>query len=452
MFEKRKRRIGFHYTAEGMRRVIIRCGITLIAGLVLLCYIEIRKESIVAAWYEETLYRATAQGRWLKYGQFEPEISYQKRLDRIPILHYVRQSVLQSEAEEKSQGKIQSKNAEENGSGEQSIENKEEIRNENAQAAKNKSEKDVSGQGSLLVRYAYGNIQPLQDGQQSGQEAGEIQHSVEPGTIAYNARKSVGTILATVNEQYRWKESAEQERFLKNYYIADISVGDVSSVINGERLLSIDTSLERITEEPQILIYHTHGTEGYSDSRKGVEADTVVGMGDILCEELTARGFSVVHDRTTYDYVNGKDNRNYAYTTARPEIEALLKEYPSVEVILDIHRDSGAARRTTINGKETAQIMLFNGLCRNADGPIEYLPNPYLEETLAFSLQLNLLGRERYPGLMYKNYLKNYRYNMHFTGHCMLVELGTQNNTVEEAQNGVRYLAELLCELLTEGK
>ena len=100
MFEKRKRRIGFHYTAEGMRRVIIRCGIALIAGLVLLCYIEIRKESIVAAWYEETLYRATAQGRWLKYGRFEPETSYQKRLDRIPILHYLRQSVLQSEAEE----------------------------------------------------------------------------------------------------------------------------------------------------------------------------------------------------------------------------------------------------------------------------------------------------------------------------------------------------------------
>ena len=175
-------------------------------------------------------------------------------------------------------------------------------------------------------------------------------------------------------------------------------------------------------------------------------------MGDILYEELTAKGFSVLHDRTTYDYVNGKDNRNYAYTTARPEIEAMLEKYPSIEVIVDIHRDSGAARKAKIEGKDTAQIMLFNGLCRNADGPIPHLPNPYLDDTLAFSLQLNLLGRERYPGLMFKNYLKNYRYNMHFTGHCMLVELGTQNNTVEEAQNGVRLLASLLYELLTDTK
>ena len=453
MFVKIRKRTRIHYNAEGIRKTAIRIGIAMIVVLILLCYIEIRKETIAAGLYEKTLYKATATGRWLKYEQYEPKTLYRKLLDKIPVLHYARLNALQAEAGEKAQQQMKnSKTDRENNitSEEKADETAEKIWEENKAAqdtANERSDRD-SGLGSLLIRYAYGTVQPLQES--TGQQDGQEETQAGPWAVINASRRSVATILATVKEQYRWKESAEQARFLKNYYIADVSVGDVSSIINGEELLNTDTSLERIREEPQILIYHTHGTEGYSDSRKGVEADTVVGMGDILCEELTARGFSVMHDRTTYDFVNGKDNRNYAYTTARPEIEALLDEYPSIEVILDIHRDSGAARRTTINGKDTAQIMLFNGLCRNADGPISYLENPYLEETLAFSLQLNLLGRERYPGLMYKMYLKNYRYNMHFTGHCMLVELGTQNNTVEEAQNGVRYLAELLYELLTE--
>ena len=456
MFDKLRKQIRVRYNIGMLRRIAIRAGVGIIAVLILFCYFEIKKEAIAAAYYEKNLYNANIQGRWVNYGQYEPDTLYQKTIDKIPFLHHVRMNVLQLENVSSKDSGVQLQDNE-------LSQEHQEIKNIQSTAANEEKEGGKRNKGSLLVRYAYGNILPIQGGQKSetteqkkGQKEEQLvqseqtQSSEFPWLVGSNSRKSVSTILSTVKEQYRWKDAAEQARFLKNYYIADVSVGNVSSVINGEKLLSIDTSLERISEEPQILIYHTHGTEGYSDSRKGVEADTVVGMGDILCEELTSRGFSVIHDRTTYDYVNGKDNRNYAYTTARPQIEALLEEYPSIEVILDIHRDSGAARRTTINGKDTAQIMLFNGLCRNAEGPISYLPNPYLDDTLAFSLQLNLLGRERYPGLMYKLYLKNYRYNMHFTGHCMLVELGTQNNTVEEAQNGVRYLAELLYELLTE--
>lgn len=433
MLKKIKKQNQSLYRGEKIRRIAIRAGSAVIVILLLLCYIEIKKEAIAASCYEETIYKATAQGRWLKYGQYEPDTLYQKIIDKIPVFHHTRLNALQAE----------SKKTENNGEYDDAVQSEKpdtketDIKTENENAQKNK--------GSLLVRYAYGTVQPLQE-----ENAGEIKSSQVFEPVINTQEKSVSAILATVNEQYRWEEITEKERFLKNYYIADVSVGNVNAVINGKRLLDIDTSLERISENPQILVYHTHGTEAYKDSREGVEADTVIGMGDILCEVLTAKGFSVIHDRTTYDFVNGKDNRDYAYTTARPQVEALLKEYPSIEVVLDIHRDSGAARRTTIEGKDTAQIMLFNGLCRNADGPISYLTNPYLDDTLAFSLQLNLLGRERYPGLMYKIYLKNYRYNMHFTGHCMLVELGTQNNTVEEAKNGVRYLAELLYELLTE--
>lgn len=403
-------------------------------GLLLLCVLEMNKEKIAVSYYEKILYCATEQGRWLKYGRYEPDNLYQKTLEKLPHFCFARQQGLQKAKEEKLPGT--------------ETELAEVIRQESEVQGEKETEK------KLPVRYAYGNVSEIL---KSAVKSENMEAAVRPDThpqtpVVKQQGKRLQEILTTVKEQYEWKDEKDKDRFLKNYYIADTSVGNVSSVMDGEKLLSMNTALERITEEPQILIYHTHGTEGYKDSREGVEEDTVVGMGDILYEELTAKGFSVLHDRTTYDYVNGKDNRNYAYTTARPEIEAMLEKYPSIEVILDIHRDSGAARKAKIEGKDTAQIMLFNGLCRNADGPIPHLPNPYLDDTLAFSLQLNLLGRERYPGLMFKNYLKNYRYNMHFTGHCMLVELGTQNNTVEEAQNGVRLLASLLYELLTDTK
>ena len=403
-------------------------------GLLLLCVLEVNKEKIAVSYYEKILYCATEQGRWLKYGRYEPDNLYQKTLEKLPHFCFARQQGLQKAKEEKLPGT--------------ETELAEVIRQESEVQGEKETEK------KLPVRYAYGNVSEIL---KSAVKSENMEAAVRPDThpqtpMVKQQGKRLQEILTTVKEQYEWKDEKDKDRFLKNYYIADTSVGNVGTVFDGEKLLSVNTALERITEEPQILIYHTHGTEGYKDSREGVEEDTVVGMGDILYEELTAKGFSVLHDRTTYDYVNGKDNRNYAYTTARPEIEAMLEKYPSIEVILDIHRDSGAARKAKIEGKDTAQIMLFNGLCRNADGPIPHLPNPYLDDTLAFSLQLNLLGRERYPGLMFKNYLKNYRYNMHFTGHCMLVELGTQNNTVEEAQNGVRLLASLLYELLTDTK
>lgn len=427
-----KKGTNLRYNGEKIRKYVIRAGVMGIIGLLLLCFWEINKEKLAVSYYENTLYRATGQGMWLKCGRYEADNLYQRTLERLPYFTFAQQRGLQKTKEEKLPGV--------------ETEPIEEIRQET------EAENSKGAEKNLPVHYAYGNLSEiLKSAVKSENMEAAVQTDTDMQTQPEKIQgRRLSEILSTVREQYKWKEEKDRDRFLKNYYIADTSVGNISSVIDGETLLSMDTALERITEEPQILIYHTHGTEGYKDSRKGMEADTVVGMGDILCEELTAKGFSVLHDRTTYDYVDGKDNRNYAYTTARPKIEEMLEAYPSIEVILDIHRDSGAARRTKIDGKDTAQIMLFNGLCRNADGPIAYLPNPYLDETLAFSLQLNLLGRERYSGLMFKNYLKNYRYNMHFTGHCMLVELGTQNNTVEEAQNAIRCFAELLYELLTE--
>ena len=103
---------------------------------------------------------------------------------------------------------------------------------------------------------------------------------------------------------------------------------------------------------------------------------------------------------------------------------------------------------TEIDGKQVARIMLFNGMCRNANGPLADLENPYKQENLAFSLRMNLIGQVLYPGLMFKIYLKNYRYNMHLSPKSLLVELGTNENTLEEAMNAMPYFAQILDQVL----
>ena len=107
------------------------------------------------------------------------------------------------------------------------------------------------------------------------------------------------------------------------------------------------------------------------------------------------------------------------------------------------HSDS-AYLKTDINGKATARIMFFNGLSQTPEGPISYLPNPYREENLAFSLKMQLKAEEYYPGFTRKIYLKGLRYNEHLRPRSALIEVGAQTNTFEEAKNAMEPLAELL--------
>lgn len=129
-------------------------------------------------------------------------------------------------------------------------------------------------------------------------------------------------------------------------------------------------------------------------------------------------------------------------------LNKILKENPSIEVVIDLHRDSGDSKTTIIDGVETAQIMLFNGLCRDPDGPLPKLENPYLQDNLAFSLQLQLKSMEVNNGLFIKNYLNAYRYNMHVRPKCLLVELGTVGNTLQSAKNAIVPFAEILNRVL----
>lgn len=238
-----------------------------------------------------------------------------------------------------------------------------------------------------------------------------------------------------------------------HFYTVDSSTSVDPEQLNAQTLLGKDLTIDQSGEGPKVLIYHTHSQEAFADSRKGEERDTIVGVGEYLAQLLNETyQIPTLHHKGVYDLIDGKLDRSRAYELALPEVEKILKENPGIEVVIDLHRD-GVGDSThlveEINGKPTAQIMFFNGMSRTkANGPIEYLKNPYIEDNLAFSLQMQLAA-QKYPGFTRRIYLKSYRYNMHVTPKTLLVEAGAQTNTVEEMRNAMEILAETLDTVLT---
>ena len=152
----------------------------------------------------------------------------------------------------------------------------------------------------------------------------------------------------------------------------------------------------------------------------------------------------MLHHTVAYD----ADTRDDAYSRALPGVEQVLEENPSIQVVIDLHRDEmpeGTRLVMDLDGRPTARFMFFNGLSRTKKtGNIAYLYNENLDYNLAFSFQMQLKAEEYYPGLTRRIYLKGYRYNMHLRDKFLLIELGAQNNTVEEAMNACDPLAHIL--------
>lgn len=238
---------------------------------------------------------------------------------------------------------------------------------------------------------------------------------------------------------------SDYETLVQSFYTIDKSTMIGSDQLNVEKLSDEDMSISKTDPGPQILIYHTHSQEAFADSVPGDRATSIVGVGDYLTQLLTEKyGYQVLHHDAAYDV----PSRDEAYSAALPDIEQVLADYPQIQVIIDLHRDAVAEEThlvTQLDGRPTARFMFFNGLSRTKKtGNITYLYNENLDSNLAFSFQLQKTAMEYYPGLTRKIYLKAYRYNMHLRPRNLLVELGAQNNTVEEAMNACDPLAHIL--------
>ena len=279
--------------------------------------------------------------------------------------------------------------------------------------------------------------------------AGEVE-KIKQKTKHETTKSNKTTKTNSLVEQLR--QNLDTDFLIDNFYIVDSTTSINKSLFSVKQMLSKDFSIEK-SDKPQILIFHTHGgSEYFADGTK--EKDSVVAVGQYLAEILEEEyGYQVLHDKTKYDCVGGALDRNRAYNQALDGVSRQLEKYPSIEVIIDLHRDGGNTKErkvTEIEGKQVAQFMIFNGLSRNRNGEITYLKNPNLQANLAFGLQVKLSAMEKYPNLTIRNYLKGYRYNMHLRERYLLIELGNQNNTVDEARNTMPYLAEILNDVLNK--
>lgn len=243
------------------------------------------------------------------------------------------------------------------------------------------------------------------------------------------------------------------EYLVSNFYTVDSVTYINPSELNASELLGKDLRIDLSTGGSKILIYHTHSQETFVDSDND-PSTSIVGIGRYLTEILNNKyKISTMHHEGVYDLINGKLDRSEAYEFAKPEVEQILAENPSIEVVIDLHRDGVADTThlvTEINGKPTAQIMFFNGLSRTrVNGDLAGMANPYLQDNLAFSLQMKIAAETKYPGFARRNYLRGYKYNMDLMPRMLLIEAGAQTNTVEEMRNAMEVLADLLNSVLT---
>ena len=282
----------------------------------------------------------------------------------------------------------------------------------------------------------------------------EEENSVDENGQLIGKDKSEETRQASVpTMDLSMERLTDFEYLVSNFYTVDSVTYINPSELNASELLGKDLRINLSTGGSKILIYHTHSQETFADSDND-PSTSIVGIGRYLTEILNNKyKIPTMHHEGVYDLINGKLDRSEAYEFAKPEVEQILAENPSIEVVIDLHRDGVADTThlvTEINGKPTAQIMFFNGLSRTrVNGDLAGMANPYLQDNLAFSLQMKIAAETKYPGFARRNYLRGYKYNMDLMPRMLLIEAGAQTNTVEEMRNAMEVLADLLNSVLT---
>lgn len=190
---------------------------------------------------------------------------------------------------------------------------------------------------------------------------------------------------------------------------------------------------------PQVLIYHTHTTEAYlGKTRSQDKSESVVAVGEQIAAQLRAAGIGVIHDTTMHD----SPSYNGSYDRSGETMLRNLKEHPTLQVTLDIHRDAMGAQDGTrikptalVNGKKAAQVMIISGCDDNGT-----LGFPNWEYNLRLAVRMQKSLSEDYPSLARPLNFCNRKYNEHITKGSLLIEVGTEVNTLEES----KYSGELL--------
>ena len=227
--------------------------------------------------------------------------------------------------------------------------------------------------------------------------------------------------------------------------------------INMTSLLQKDSPVALGEQGVQVLIMHTHGTEAYTQSpghayvasgeyRTTDSSANMLRVGQEICDILNDRGVSAVHSRTLNDY----PAYNGSYNRALKDIQAHIQQYPTIQLVIDVHRDAIATGNTyyktaaEVDGQQTAQLMFVTGT--DAGG----LTHDHWQDNLAFQAQLHDRLNSAYPGIMRPMSIRASRFNQHIRKGSMLVEVGACGNTLEEALAAAQIFANTLADALLE--
>ena len=202
--------------------------------------------------------------------------------------------------------------------------------------------------------------------------------------------------------------------------------------------------------QPAVLIIHTHATESYTKQpgedytessayRTLDESYNMVSIGDHLAALLEAGGIRVIHDRQLHDY----PSYNGAYDNARAAIEDYLAQYPTIRLVLDLHRDAAGdgnggqvSTSATVDGEEASQLMLVLGTDEGST------PHPNWQENLSLGLKLAAMLEQQNPGVCRGINLRRHRFNMDLSPGGLLIEVGTAGDTHQKALHAAAALAE----------
>ena len=248
------------------------------------------------------------------------------------------------------------------------------------------------------------------------------------------------------------------EEIRRNFFIEDQTIL-TDRVFDLETALNADFKIDTTAPGPKVLIFHTHIHEMFIDSDPSNLAEGVLGIGARLKDELYyTYGIESIHHKGIYDLSVDGQGFSSAYERMEVSILRIIEENPSIEVLIDVHRDgfNDLSRKyvVDIDGRPTAKIMFFNGLSKILrDGQlveIGSLPNPNLSMNLAFSFNMQLAANSLYPGFTRRIYLRPYRYSLWMMPKSLLVEVGANTNTKEEAFNAAIPLARVLASVILD--
>lgn len=263
---------------------------------------------------------------------------------------------------------------------------------------------------------------------------------------------ATGTVQGKIIEKFISPYTANTSYdnvYLKNNTSLNINLKDF---INGNLGYKIEKN-----GTPQVLILHTHATESYirhnenyytqnDTARTTDNAYNMVSLGKIISDKLNSAGIVTLHDTTQHD----NPSYNESYSRAANTICSYLKKYPSIKIVIDLHRDALAANdtdkvklTTEIDGKKAAQIMLVMG---SQSGNVKNFPN--WKENLKLATKLQKTVEDMYPSLARAIHFMPKNYNESLTTGSMLIEIGTDGNSLEEAKYSAELLSNALISLL----